>query len=365
LHIHVHVYTFKYIYQNFNIIVCYNFTETEADHDGVSGTSVDKERHSKSNHEAASTAIYQGNRNREDIPSKQPKEKVVKQKKVQAQVQPNKPKGKSTSSPLPKQRNVKRKTIVKQIRGSGSRAWTNEPGSKSKSLSLVSNVNIGKPQKPLALLTRTSPSTMVECVQCLNDDQKEAVKEMGFQGILGMKLVQSPAKLGYYLLDNLDHDTLKITTPNGTIHFTSKLVHEIFGIHSGGVDIDDLPVVGKESPLVSIWYSQFKSDKMTRGDIVDRIKEDGDSGIIFKMNFITLFVNCICKSYPSGFCIPTIVHKMAGNPDVSSMDWCSFVLNCVRGSKRNWKPNSPTNIYAGPITLLVVSNFRLYMIFLK
>ena len=37
------------------------------------------------------------------------------------------------------------------------------------------------------------------------------------------------------------------------------------------------------------------------------------------------------------------------------LDWGEFILECLRGSKKNWKRMTTKSSYAGPVTVLIVS----------
>ncbi|KAL4555470.1 hypothetical protein LXL04_038089 [Taraxacum kok-saghyz] len=62
------------------------------------------------------------------------------------------------------------------------------------------------------LRVKTSPATMLEAIKFMNADQRDAVADMGFGAFLNMKMEQSPAKLGHFLVENLDDKNLVLRT---------------------------------------------------------------------------------------------------------------------------------------------------------
>lgn len=62
--------------------------------------------------------------------------------------------------------------------------------------------NVGKKQKTWN--TRMSPKIVAEFVQQLNDEQKRAVEEIGFGGILHLQLTKSEGPLMKYLIRQFD-----------------------------------------------------------------------------------------------------------------------------------------------------------------
>ncbi|KAL4574180.1 hypothetical protein LXL04_021006 [Taraxacum kok-saghyz] len=199
---------------------------------------------------------------------------------------------------------------------------------------------------------------MLEAIKFMSADQRDAVAEMGFGAFLDMKMEQCPAKLGHFLVENLDDKNLVLRTGKRDIKLTTDVVHEVFGIPNGGLDIDNIKPVKRANEIFKLWKSQYP-ENIARTKILERIRETNDDGIVFKLNFITLFVNCFCETYTSGFCKKSIVYKIAGVEDISQLDWCSYVLKAVRGSKNNWVPNDVTSIYAGPIAFLVLTYMQL------
>ncbi|KAL4566080.1 hypothetical protein LXL04_030190 [Taraxacum kok-saghyz] len=93
---------------------------------------------------------------------------------------------------------------------------------------------------PFGLRVKTSPAPMMEAVKFMSADQRDAVAEMGFGAFLDMKMEQCPAKLGHFLVENLDDKNLVLRTGKRDIKLTTDVVHEVFGIPNGGLDIDNI-----------------------------------------------------------------------------------------------------------------------------
>ena len=145
---------------------------------------------------------------------------------------------------------------------------------------------------------------MLEAIKFMNADQRDAVADMGFGAFLNMKMEQSPAKLGHFLVENLDDKNLVLRTGKQDIQLTTDVVHEVLGIPNGGLDIDNIKSVKRANENFKLWKSQYP-ENIARSKILEKIRETNDYGIIFKLNFITLFSNCFCKTYTSGFCKKT------------------------------------------------------------
>ncbi|KAL4564247.1 hypothetical protein LXL04_028304 [Taraxacum kok-saghyz] len=212
-----------------------------------------------------------------------------------------------------------------------------------------------KDAPPPTLNVRTSPKTMYAVLKTLNEEQKESVREMGFAAILDMKLSCNLSRLGHYIVEVLDDQALVIRSGKGDISLTEEVVKDMLGVPDGEHDIETIEPLVATDPIVNAWRKQFPSSCITKAQLVAKIKESNNGGSIFKLNFITLFVNCICKSYKTGFCMTNIVNKIGGDIDISTLNWCDFILKCVKNSKKSWIPNSSKRSYAGPIIFLLLT----------
>ncbi|KAL4575467.1 hypothetical protein LXL04_022311 [Taraxacum kok-saghyz] len=212
-----------------------------------------------------------------------------------------------------------------------------------------------KDAPPPTLNVRTSPKTMYAVLKTLNEEQKESVREMGFAAILDMKLSCNLSCLGHYIVEVLDDQALVIRSGKGDISLTEEVVKDMLGVPDGEHDIETIEALVATDPIVNAWRKQFPSSCITKAQLVAKIKESNNGGSIFKLNFITLFVNFICKSYKTGFCMTNIVNKIGGDIDISTLNWCDFILKCVKNSKKSWIPNSSKRSYAGPIIFLLLT----------
>ncbi|CAH1412895.1 unnamed protein product [Lactuca virosa] len=111
----------------------------------------------------------------------------------------------------------------------------------------------------------------------------------------------TPIKIDDSLVKNESDEKvtdMKIHLPNAKIDITPELVHDLLGIPLGGKDIYNTDQCeGKE---LMDWKQQYNFKAMRPSDVEERIKESSDSGIIFRINFLLLFVNTICEQNKPG-----------------------------------------------------------------
>ncbi|KAL4568145.1 hypothetical protein LXL04_023750 [Taraxacum kok-saghyz] len=212
----------------------------------------------------------------------------------------------ATSTPI----RSKRKTNVDKEKQSKEVTIVKQAKKKNQTTAVHRAIN-----EPFGLRVKTSPATMVETKQMV---------DVGFGAFLNIKMEQSPAKLGHFMVENLDDKNLVLRTGKQDIQLTRDVVLEVLGIPNGGLDIHNIKSVKRANENFKVWKFQ-SPENIARRKILENIRETDDNGIIFKLNFITLFANCFRKT--------NTIYKIAGVEDISELDWCSYVLNAVRGSK--------------------------------
>lgn len=218
------------------------------------------------------------------------------------------------------------------------------------------NVVEEKINEPFPISSRTTPAQLLQVIKKLNKDQVQAVKDIGFGSLLEMKINMIPARLGHYVVDNFDDNELTINTENSEIKVTAEMISELLGIPSGGKKISKIKNTADNDPVLKKFFKQYPENKQfNKSDIATKIAASKDGGIIFKLNFILLFVNSICKSCQNGNCKTGIVRKLVFKDKFPKLDWGDFILECLRGSKKNWKRMTTKSSYAGPVTVLIVS----------
>ncbi|CAH1432239.1 unnamed protein product [Lactuca virosa] len=184
-------------------------------------------------------------------------------------------------------------------------------------------------------------------------EQKKAVREMGLGSLLRIATNGISGKLARFVVNSFNPSDMKIHLPNAKIDITPELVHDLLGIPLGGKDIYNTDQCeGKE---LMDWKQQYNFKAMRPSDVEERIKESSDSGIIFRTNFLLLFVNTICEQNKPGTCKTTVLPHLLGKTPMREIDWCGFITNCLKMSKMTWDETDRGNYYCGPLLVLLLA----------
>ncbi|KAL4558117.1 hypothetical protein LXL04_036314 [Taraxacum kok-saghyz] len=205
------------------------------------------------------------------------------------------------------------------------------------------------------LATRMSPSRLCEAVRMMSNEQKNAIKEMGLGSLLGISIDILPGLLNYYLVDKLDAESDRILLERNVITITKDGISKIIGLSQDGVDMVTLPVCENDNPILVQWKSQYPGKKYSGKAYVESIsRANGEADLMFKLNFLTLFINTFIESYPMGTSNVKVVNKLVLLKDFSTIDWCGYILHSLRTTKAKWNRDNKLSNYTGPMLVLLL-----------
>ncbi|KAL8215303.1 hypothetical protein R6Q57_004752 [Mikania cordata] len=188
------------------------------------------------------------------------------------------------------------------------------------------------------IFMRCSPANLIIFLEKLNEDQKKAVKEMGFGEVLCLKLHTIPTAFGYWLLKNYNPETDVQNVGSSQFKITLDLIHLVFGIPN----------------VVSEWRSQFGTDipkKISMKDFAQHLTNRNDSGRMFKLNFRVMFFSIMGESMKSNIVNQRFLTSVTTKMDVKKLSWCDYVLTCLRKTRQTWN-GGEYELFNGPLVLL-------------
>ncbi|GKD52199.1 hypothetical protein Tco_1281175, partial [Tanacetum coccineum] len=122
----------------------------------------------------------------------------------------------------------------------------------------------------------------------------------------GIEVEGIPSKLGFYVVNNFDQNTMEIKLDNGSLLITMELIADMIGIINKGVDIWAENVV-KDAVKTKNWLDQYGGIKnINQNHVKHVIRNLRIVDMNFKLNFIVLFTSMmyvdgtICKDFRVG-----------------------------------------------------------------
>nr|GEZ84865.1 hypothetical protein [Tanacetum cinerariifolium] len=152
----------------------------------------------------------------------------------------------------------------------------------------------------LSIRARGSPKVLYNLMMNLSPAQMKDIIDIGFGSMIGIASEEIPGKIAHFVVDNFDDDSMKLKLSNGVISITPELVYKVLRVPLGGEDINRMNRLGSEDVTTLEWHSQFSRKNPTSKKVYDKIQESRMDGILFKLNFLVLFLNAMGLSEKGG-----------------------------------------------------------------
>ncbi|CAI9269057.1 unnamed protein product [Lactuca saligna] len=94
------------------------------------------------------------------------------------------------------------------------------------------------------------------------------------------------------------------------------------GLPFGGEDINELPLCDKGNEILEEWRGQYSGDKFNGEEYLRRIQSTTKANLMFRLKFLTLFVNNFIESMLMGTNRIKVVRKLVLVEDFSKLNWC-------------------------------------------
>lgn len=208
------------------------------------------------------------------------------------------------------------------------------------------------------LRCRTSPRSLIKACNGMSEDQRNAVRDIGFGHILNLKIKEVPRKMSHWVVNNFDPRSCEIILiENWRIHIEEEDVHRVFGFPMGNVVIEKTPR-DRTCNVLSEWMNMFGERKSTVGqkEVVEKMLADKAGGVWFKRNFIVLLISSLVQNISHGYIYPTFMSYLADVSKIKHLNWCKFMLKCLMESKLTWE-NEKQKSFLGPSLLLTVNSW--------
>jgi len=219
------------------------------------------------------------------------------------------------------------------------------------------------------LRLRTSPRQLCLCIKELTKKQRDAVRSLGFGKILSIKVDGIPSKLGHFVVDRFNPETMEIKLGDRSIKVDEDSIHQLMGIPNGGVDIESCGYKKNFIGKAKEWKKLYKGAYIKPSQIVQRIADNGDDdGIMFKLDFLVLFISVLVESQDNGKCKLDFLHYITDDTEIANINWCKYITSAIKKCKNGWQRCDSESFFKGALTILVVCklcyNICTYAIFL-
>lgn len=182
---------------------------------------------------------------------------------------------------------------------------------------------------------RATPSRLVKLYKHLAVDQRKAIEDVKFGGLLKIACSQIPSDFANWIMVQcFDHETSQLILPGrGRISLTAGAVAEKFGLPNRGdpvkyeLDVDAINFIHEKYGIVRGTAPKIET-------IVQRVKANKEADEDFLRSWLMLAVSTfLCQSTGLGIsprCYPSIIDLSS----VKKLNWAQFVVDQLKDADR-------------------------------
>ncbi|PWA75107.1 hypothetical protein CTI12_AA228290 [Artemisia annua] len=194
------------------------------------------------------------------------------------------------------------------------------------------------PASPQRVKGRLSPKAMSDAMVGLTEMRKKSLKDIGFERFINFPITELPEALLYYVVDKFHPTSMELRLEKGSIKITKQRIHDMIGVSMGKTKLEDLEQRDPDDPFIAEWESQYSNvAKITPAAISTEITSTFDADFIFTINFLTLYASTMGKVDNGAKVYRTVLQHVKENDVISDIDWCGYILECLRTSRHNWE----------------------------
>ncbi|KAI3790594.1 hypothetical protein L2E82_03751 [Cichorium intybus] len=205
------------------------------------------------------------------------------------------------------------------------------------------------------ILIRTSPKPLFETLHSLSNPQKQYMCEVGLRDLLDITVDGIPSHIGYYAVSNFDCENMYLKVSGGQLPVNRQVVHHLLGLPLGDRNILDSSSNDGGDDTVDKWKEQFKLENDIRPKGVQKlIMRSREADLMFRVNILVLICNTLGQSVSMGTCDLSMLNTVNSSFDLGNIDWCGYIIQCLKNTVPIWKRSSKKPYFFGPITLLTL-----------
>ena len=154
----------------------------------------------------------------------------------------------------------------------------------------------------------------------LSEEKRNSVKELGFDGLLGLRIQQNRNVEVIELMRRFCWQTQTLRVHGKELKLTEQLVGRILGLPYGGRDMMKL-----KSNLGNV-QQKYKVRRESRRALIEELS-NMETGKEWQANFILLANHCVLRPSSSLSCSPCRLDFLDDISNMREMNWCKYVLD--------------------------------------
>ncbi|XP_021734768.1 uncharacterized protein LOC110701418 isoform X1 [Chenopodium quinoa] len=215
---------------------------------------------------------------------------------------------------------------------------------------------------------RCRPSSLVKVISGLSPTQKKDVEEVGFGGLLSLRVESMVGGILPWLVESFNGYTCMFCVADGKEFVVTKHdVCDVFGLPKvEGREVPEMKGSYKgqsqdDSALKNKWRTSFDvgvKELIPLARLETRIKELVDGGDEFKRLFVMHALSSMLVPTANRTVNFRLVNAVDDVDQIKNLDWCSFVLRKLMNSVVSYKNSEAKDSISGCLLLLKIMYFH-------
>ncbi|KAK9669191.1 hypothetical protein RND81_13G114900 [Saponaria officinalis] len=212
------------------------------------------------------------------------------------------------------------------------------------------------------IISKCRSKTLVKIIQNLTEEQRAAVVDIGFGGLLELKIEAIPMSIVPMIVNYFEHNSYMLKPTITKEFLLSK--YDVFCLPKEG-DRVQLTATGnskqsQEDNLKNEWRLKFgvegNSNGIKMNELANRLMECRESGDKFKKMFVVYSMSSFLAPVANYFVDFKLLRAVEDVNRIRHMDWCSYIFDQVVESVRKVKKGN--TFFCGCTLFLIISYFH-------
>ncbi|KAL9228017.1 hypothetical protein vseg_003640 [Gypsophila vaccaria] len=201
-------------------------------------------------------------------------------------------------------------------------------------------VNIPHPvEEPIMrckFTTKCRPRGLVELINHLNPKQMEAVRQIGFGGLLHVKVTHMPQRILPWLIDAFcDRSHMFRISATKEFLLSKDDVHDFFGLPRGHKKLHFVATgkskLSSQRNLKRVWRRKFgivgTKEAIPLSKVLAKLLNSKDSGVVFKRLFVLYTMSSFLAPTSNHALDLKLLRAVQDVGEIRQLDWCSYVFD--------------------------------------
>ncbi|XP_076911526.1 uncharacterized protein LOC143569526 [Bidens hawaiensis] len=181
-----------------------------------------------------------------------------------------------------------------------------------------------KPRKQANLVTRCSPGRLVNVLKHFTDDQKEAVKSMGFGSLLDLKCRTLRRSLCLWLLERFNTIRRSLEICGERIPLNPRDVQLVMGLPAAGKEVVNS---GPDELVVELRQKYNASNRGISVRFLEETLSQPEAGDDFKRAFLLYVLGTLLCPTARLDVSPSFLHILTDMDSIHEYNWAKFLLD--------------------------------------